>query len=722
MPPRQRSTVSLRRLLVLLTALGLLPLALLGVWGLHLVSEYQHREQERSLLDLARALSSAVDAEIDGAIAALTTMARTPAMTEGDLRGVYEVARQQVAAQPEWMAVILTDAGGAVLFRTSAPFGTPGGTIADPESMQRIAAAHQPVAGSVARGKGGRAAFPVRIPVEDDAGRRYILTAVIQPSRMLRVIERQQVPRSSVLSIVDSAGNIVARSKGQQELVGGPPSASLAKLMREAGAEAVGDTTTLEGEHVVSAYARSRYGWGVAIGVPTATLAQASLQAIALHAAGLAASLLACMLIATVVSGRIVRSFRSLQEGSAALGAGQPVAVASSHITEIARMEGALIAAAARRDAHEAERSRLLVSLERALADSRDAGRVKDEFLAMLGHELRNPLSPIVASLDLMDMRNEPSSQRERAILRRQVNHLKRLVDDLLDVSRIASGKLQVDIAPLDLAELVRNVVASFPGEPVALEAVDSLWVNGDENRLTQVLNNLLSNAARFGRGDTRVALAAEGGLARLCVSDDGIGMPAEMLARVFDPFFQAPQPLARRTGGLGLGLAIVRQIVELHGGTVSAHSEGPGKGSRFEVSLPLAGAGMQAQPRAPAPQGVGLDVLLVDDNGDAAAATAELLRHMGHTVRVAGTATEAIAQAGVRAPDVAILDIGLPDMDGYALAARLREGQPGLRLVALTGYGQQADVAQALGAGFDLHLTKPATLEELGRALAPPA
>ena len=503
-------------------------------------------------------------------------------------------------------------------------------------------------------------------------------------------------------------------------VVGHSPHPSLVRLIREGGAEAVGETNSLEGVPVVTAFTRSRYGWAVAIGVPTSVLAPASLQGIVFYASGLAASLLACTLISTLLSGRIVRSFRSLQQGTTALGAGLPVVVSPSRITEIDQMEAALQAAAAQRDAHEDERERLLDSLERALADSRDASRVKDEFLAMLGHELRNPLSPIVASLDLMDLRNETSTQRERSILRRQVNHLKRLVDDLLDVSRITSGKLQIDLRPVNLAEVVRHVVASFPGAPIEASVPEAAWVRGDESRLTQVLNNLLSNAARFGKDSTRVRLSVDGASARLEVSDRGVGMSREMLGRVFAPFFQAPQPLARHTGGLGLGLAIVRRIVELHGGTVAATSEGEGKGSCFTVVLPLGAMAAPGEDAGSAPQRAGLRVLLVDDNADAAAATSALLAHLGHAVRVAGTGAEAIMEAGRHALDVAVLDIGLPDMDGYALAARLREHAPALRLVALTGYGQKTDVAQAAGAGFDLHLTKPATLEDLQRALAP--
>lgn len=389
-------------------------------------------------------------------------------------------------------------------------------------------------------------------------------------------------------------------------------------------------------------------------------------------------------------------------------------------------MGQALEAAARQRDVHEQERSCLLASLEEALAQARQAGVAKDSFLAMLGHELRNPLSPILTSLDLMDLRDEPSSTRERAIMRRQVTHLRRLVDDLLDVSRIASGKLAIDMRPLNLADTVRHAVASSPGGKVALDAPPAVWVSGDETRLAQVLNNLLSNAARFGSSDTRVTLSLDGGEALVAVIDNGAGMAAELLARVFEPFYQAPQPLARRTGGLGLGLAIVREIVGLHGGRVAAFSDGPGAGSRFEVRLPLAAA-PGADPASTVRGAVDARrILLVDDNEDAAGSSAVLLRHLGHTVSVAHDAAEARALARVEHFDVAILDIGLPDLDGYALAAALRlDGGPGaqqLRLVALTGYGQASDVARAMAAGFDVHLTKPATGEALQRALTPDA
>jgi signal transduction histidine kinase/ActR/RegA family two-component response regulator len=547
------------------------------------------------------------------------------------------------------------------------------------------------------------------VPVSDEHGKQYVLSAVIRPDRILRVIERQRVPSDSVISVIDPQGYVVARSRDHERFVTRPVSPTLIALMRENGPEGAGATTTLEGGAVTTAYSRmSRYGWTVAVGTPAAALRSAFFAGIAVYGAGVALSLLVCTALAYWLSGRIVAAFNGLRLAAAAVGAGRPVSVPSSRIRELNLMGRALEDALRRQ--------------QEALEQARRAGEAKDEFLAVLGHELRNPLSPIVASLDLMDMRDEPGARRERAIMRRQVTHLKRLVDDLLDVSRIATGKLQLELQPLNLAETVRHLAAALPGHAITLDAPDAVWVEGDDSRLVQVLNNLLSNAARFGSTATAITLEADrqAGTARLSVQDNGVGMDAALLPRVFEPFYQAPQQLARRTGGLGLGLAIVRKIVELHGGSVSATSAGPNLGSRFEVALPLAAAAPAAAEAVPAPAQQPSRVLVVDDNEDAAAGTAALLRQMGHTVEVAHSAAQALAAARLHAPEVAILDIGLPDMDGYALAAGLRSqaGGAAMRLVALTGYGQQADVERASRAGFDLHLTKPASFDALLAAL----
>jgi hypothetical protein len=212
MQARRGRTLPLRHLLILLTAIGLLPLALLGIWSIHQASEYRQREQERAMLDLSRALSSAVDAELDSSVAALTSIAHHPAMMAGDIRAFYDVARTHAQLQPEWLAVYLADETGNSLFRTTAPFGAPGGEPADPASLQQALSLHRPVVGGIIRGKGGRPAVAVRIPITDSHGRSYVLSAAVRPNRILRVIERQQAPSDSVIAVADAGRRVVARS------------------------------------------------------------------------------------------------------------------------------------------------------------------------------------------------------------------------------------------------------------------------------------------------------------------------------------------------------------------------------------------------------------------------------------------------------------------------------------------------------------------------------
>jgi signal transduction histidine kinase/ActR/RegA family two-component response regulator len=364
-------------------------------------------------------------------------------------------------------------------------------------------------------------------------------------------------------------------------------------------------------------------------------------------------------------------------------------------------------------------------------AAAEDANRAKDDFLAMLGHELRNPLAPIVTALQLMKARAPDVLERERAIVERQVAHLRRLIDDLLDVSRITRGRVALRRRPIELGEVVAAAVeATSPlleqqRHVLHVDVADRLLVDGDPTRLAQVVANLLTNAAKYtdpgGRID--VVAAREGDGVVLTVRDTGVGIPGEVLPRVFDPFAQAPQALDRAAGGLGLGLAIVRGLVAAHGGTVAASSDGPGLGTSVVVRLPALAAPAPVEaddPRADAPpSGARRRVLVVDDNRDAAELLAEALGVAGHDVRVAFDGPGALHLAAAFRPDLGLLDIGLPVMDGYELARRLREAHPDVGLVAVTGYGQREDVERARRAGFDGHLVKPVELGRLFDVLA---
>ncbi|WP_240807872.1 ATP-binding protein [Polyangium spumosum] len=378
------------------------------------------------------------------------------------------------------------------------------------------------------------------------------------------------------------------------------------------------------------------------------------------------------------------------------------------------------------------EREQLLVREQEARREAESANRSKDEFLAMLGHELRNPLAPITTALYLMRIRAGDAAARERAVIERQVKHLAQLVDDLLDVSRITRGKVELKKERIELAEVVAKAIElSSPlleqrRHHLTVEVPSrGLFVDGDVTRLSQVVSNLLTNAAKYTEPGGRIEVEARrrGREVEIRVRDNGIGIAPEVLPRIFEFFVQDRQALDRAQGGLGLGLAIVRNLVTMHGGTVSARSEGKGKGSEFTVRLPAAGgaaAADVAQPRGMAgaeAAGSGAHrILVVDDNEDAAALLAESLGSLGHQTRVASDGPSALRVAEGFHPDIALLDIGLPVMDGYELAHRLRERPEltRLRLIAVTGYGQESDRSLSREAGFDAHLVKPVQFDRL--------
>jgi signal transduction histidine kinase len=380
------------------------------------------------------------------------------------------------------------------------------------------------------------------------------------------------------------------------------------------------------------------------------------------------------------------------------------------------------------------EREQLLTSEQGARAEAEAANRAKDEFLAMLGHELRNPLSPMLTALELMRLRGEQS--REQAVIERQVGHLVRLVDDLLDVSRITRGKIELRKAPVELSSIVVRAVeiASplFERRDQRLELAvpeQGLIVDADADRLAQVVANLLTNASKYSHVGAYIWVSAQpvDGRVWLRVRDEGIGIAPELLQSVFTAFVQHRQALDRASGGLGLGLAIVQSLVGMHGGHVEARSAGLGKGSEFVVSLPLSAAVLRSSqpPALPsslvAPASAEFGILVVDDNEDAADLLAQTLRRLGYQTRVARDGPSALELAFTFRPAVALLDIGLPVMDGYELAQRLLDlpdrEQP-LRLIAVTGYGQPSDRLRSERAGFSAHLVKPVSIEQLIEAL----
>lgn len=377
------------------------------------------------------------------------------------------------------------------------------------------------------------------------------------------------------------------------------------------------------------------------------------------------------------------------------------------------------------------EREQLFAKEKKARSDAEAANRAKDDFLAMLGHELRNPLAPITTALELLRQRGA-TFEKEHLVIERQVDHLKRLVDDLLDIARITRGRLELRRARLRVADVITKAIdiaaPLFETRQHHLEisVAEDLALVGDAMRLAQVVANLLVNAAKYTNPGGRIAVSAvrDGAEVKIRVKDNGIGIAADILPHVFDSFVQESQSIDRSRGGLGLGLTIVRTIVALHEGSVSVESEGDGRGSVFTITLPVEGEvtpipfPREATTKVTRPP---RRVLIVDDNVDAAELLGDWFRDRGDQVHTVYDGLDAVDAAQSFRPEVVLLDIGLPGMDGYEVARELRK-QTDLGevvLVAITGYGQASDRARSADAGFDHHFVKPIDVHELDAILA---
>lgn len=370
----------------------------------------------------------------------------------------------------------------------------------------------------------------------------------------------------------------------------------------------------------------------------------------------------------------------------------------------------------------------LIVTDMSALMQVQRESQSKDEFLAMLAHELRNPLAAIASAIQVLARvdQHDPHAGRARDIIQRQVGHMAHLVDDLLDVARVMTGKIVIEPQPVNLSESVQSCVTALSlSQKVAARVevtAESVWIRADVVRLEQIVGNLVSNALKFSPNarPVRISVSVEGSDAVLRVADEGIGIEPDFLPYIFDLFVQADRPTGHSNGGLGIGLTLVRKLVQLHGGSIKASSAGKGQGSTFIVRLPAMPAA--AHPSAAASEDLRSRrrVLLVDDNVDSREMYAILLQDQGHVVYQAGDGNGALAVFRDTMPDVAVVDIGLPDMDGYELGRRIRSepNGPNVTLIALTGYGLPRDREQSREAGFDQHLLKPISPDILLREL----
>ena len=694
-----KRSITLRARLFYLAAAAFLPLAVMSGVSLFALVHQQRSQAERAGIELARALATAVDAELQRSLSVLEVLAHAPSLERGELARFHEVTRRVLETNPSWFTLILSEPSGSPITNARLELGAELPPLVERESFDAVVRTARPAIGYLARGRGAQPNVPIRVPVMHNDAVRYVLTAVVKPDGILEIVNRQRVPGDWIVSVFDAKGMRVARSRQHREYIGSAAAPSLQALMDKSGDEGAGVTQALEGEAVYAAYSRSHEtGWTVAIGIPMSYVDLGALRSLVVYGGGILLSIALAILAALLVGRGVARPMAELGAAARALGRRDPLRLPDTPIVEIRQVGESLTVAADERSRGEAEREELLAREQQARAIAEEANRSKDEFLAMLGHELRNPLGAISNAAQLLAVGDEATREHARSVIARQVQHLARMTDDLLDAARAMTGKIVLQRQPLDLADAAGRAVSTLraagrTGQRRLVERLTPVWIDADPTRVEQLIANLLGNALKFTPegGSISVSVAREGDTAVLRVADTGIGMPPELTARVFEPFVQGERPLDRSYGGLGIGLTLVRRLAELHGGSAAAQSDGPGKGSVFTVRLPVIEPRPPASARdAGAAKLPARDVLVVEDNPDARDTLKRILELDGHRVRVASDGVSALDAVRAAPPEVALIDIGLPRMDGYELARRIRAELPGERplLVAVTGYG----------------------------------
>jgi len=722
-------SVPLRQRLLLLAAAGIVPLAIVSSLALLAYFDQQREQAHRAGIEITRALATAVDAELRRSTSVLEVLATSPLLDTDDLAAFLVRSRRSLATQPQWRMMNLALPDGTQLINTAYATG-PLPNIADRASFEEVVQSNRPVVGNLARGPRGEWALPIRVPVERGGKLRYVLSAVISPDAFIELIQRQRVPGDWVVSIFDAKDQRIARSRDQQFLAAAP-APGLKAMMDTGDREGTGLSRTIEGDSVYTAYTRlTQPRWTIAIGVPRGLVERGAWASRAVLGSGVIFSIAIGVFVALWLARTVNEPMARLRGDAKRLGHGEPVGPIVTEIREIRDVSDALVIASEERRIHEMEREELLAREQAARAFAEAASKSKDEFLAMLGHELRNPLGAIGNAAALLEnpRAGEDTRRQAREIIARQVGHLSRLTDDLLDASRALTGKIVLNRHPVDLAEAAAQALRTLKAagrtrKHRVIEELQPVWIDADPIRIDQVVSNLVGNAVKYtpAGGSIRVVVEPEGNEAVLRVIDTGVGLSPELAARAFDLFVQGDRELDRSLGGLGIGLTLVRRLAQMHGGSASVESAGPEKGSEFIVRLPAVEAPLvrEIAPAAKHPV-TARDVLVVEDNEDARETLSQLLRLAGHQVHAAADGPSGLKTALEVKPDIMLVDIGLPKMDGYEVARRIRgangEYQP--FMIAITGYGTPEDRQRAVDAGYDAHVVKPVDFQALEEVL----
>jgi signal transduction histidine kinase len=592
----------LKRHLVLLTVGTLLPIIIFAAIVVYRLSWEEQQRAHRRLLQESRSLALAAGREVDTTVRTLQALAESEWLDHGDLKSFYLQSRRTLKTQSSWLTVILLAPGGQQLLNTNYPFGAHLPLANENESLRQLVENRRPTIGNAAQGKVRRRwAFPVRVPVMRAGKLRYVLTAVITPQALAKSIRSEAgVEGEWTRSIVDGNGVIVMRTRNPDKFIGSHGSASFLKRIGQ-DKEAIYTDRTLEGVPVYIAFSRiPGWSWTAAVAVPRPVLEAPGRRALLLVCGLGALLLLASAGGAAFLSARISRAMTSAATAAQDLTRDKQPVIAHHGIVEIEVLGQSLHSTYELLAHRERERDEHLQRTEAARAEAEAANRLKDEFLSILSHELRTPLTAILGWANVLQAWHRLDDETRVAALQSiesNAGTLNGMVDALLDMSKIIGGQLVVVMEPVDVAkvgaracDLLRHS-ASEKGVELSLHSVETAIITGDSHRLQQVVSNLVLNAIKFtpAGGRIDVELRQVDSNLQLIVRDTGVGISAESLPYVFEKFRQADSSNTRSFGGMGLGLAFVRHVVELHNGSVTASSDGEGTGAQFTVLLPLA-------------------------------------------------------------------------------------------------------------------------------------
>lgn len=722
--------MKIKAYLALFAAAVLLPVIFFSGYALKQLLNEEREAMFMSMRELARATVLSVDKEFTYGLAAAQTLSTSVLLANGDFEGFY---KQAVAAnRTKDIYTALIDENGQQVFNTVIPFGEkiPPPSAINRKRVQEVIDGYSiQISNLIVESKTGRHVIGIEIPVRLRDGRRYVVTEWMYASHLNSVLPRMNIPETWLIAIYDRNGTIAGRSFNPEKFVGSLPVPELHELVLSRERQQF-QLPNKEGINTYGVIDWSKLsGWSVAVGVPEVEFEEAARKAVMMAGLGLLAAILVAIGAAWFFSHRLIQAINSAKQSAILLGQNGVPEVKVSDVKEVSELHKALHEAGKKLEVTEAARATHLKEAQEARSQAEMQNAAKDEFLAMLGHELRNPLAAIVSGVDLLGWEGAGPEvgQRAQEIIARQSRHLTSLVDDLLDAHRIMSRKVSLTMQSVRLDEVVLSCLDGFQARNAGVHhtihiETEPAWIYADSTRLEQMVANLFENALKYTPegGSIEVAVSVENNTAIFYIKDTGIGIAPELLPEIFNAFTQG-QVVNRSKGGLGLGLAVTKSLALQQEAELTAESPGPGQGSKFTLRFTLAKAAtatfaVPALVREANP----IKILVIEDNNDLREMVCAMLTMSGHTVLNAPDGETGLKLALKEQPDVALVDIDLPGISGFEVAARLRANKVtcGMKLIAVTGYGQEADKIKALNSGFDVHLRKPVEMTELAKLL----